>query len=97
MPKRDALDAPSQQANALTSLSDVRAFVTVAEARSFSHAAEALGISQPTVSQRIQSLENLYGLKLLDRRGKVRLTECGKEIFNHARLLISRANELVVR
>ncbi len=68
--------------------------MAVAELGSFSQAALALGVSQPTVSQRVQSLEGLYGLRLFDRRHGVNLTPAGREIFKRARLLLSRAEEL---
>lgn len=85
---------PDGGSRPLSSLGDVRAFVTVAETRSFSQAAQVLGLSQPTVSQRVQSLESLYGLRLLERRHGMALTAAGREIFNRARLLVSRADEL---
>lgn len=80
--------------SALSSLNDLRAFVAVAQLGSFSAAAAFLRLSQPSVSLRVQSLESLYGLKLLERRNGVSLTEAGRELFISARLLLARAEEL---
>ena len=49
------------------SLSDLRSFVAVAELGSFGEAASALNISQPALTRRIQKLEELLGVQLLDR------------------------------
>ena len=46
-------------------------FVTVAEKKSFTRAAEALHMTQPAVSQYIQTLEKNVGAKLLDRSNKM--------------------------
>lgn len=60
-------------------------FRTVAELRNFSRAAEALHLSQPTVSQQIQALEEYFGVKLLDRSSKaVDLTPAGRELYARA-------------
>lgn len=48
-------------------LSDLTAFVVVAEERSFTRAAARLGTSQPAVSQTIAKLERQLGLRLLTR------------------------------
>lgn len=49
------------------SLETLRTFVTVFRAGSFSRAAELLGISQPTVTSRVQSLEHQLGVPLFER------------------------------
>src|SRR3989440_3450767 len=46
------------------------AFCAVVERRSFSQAAERLGVTQPAVSLQIRSLEKRLGTKLLDRSGR---------------------------
>jgi len=84
------VDAPG---NKLNNIADIRTFVTVVEQGSFSKAAEVLQISQPSVSQRLQGLEAAFGLRLLERRGGVELTETGRDLYNRARLLLSRIDE----
>ncbi len=57
---------------------ELKAFIAVAETRSFSRAAEQLRLTQPAVSKRIQALEAGVGVALFDRVGKrVYLTEAG--------------------
>lgn len=69
---------------------DLRVFVTVVEQASFSKAGAALGISQPTISVRLQNLEEHLGLRLIDRRKGVVLTDMGRTLYNHARHLLSQ-------
>lgn len=62
-------------------LQKLRVFAVVARERSFAKAADAAYLSQPTVSEEIKSLENLVGLRLINRsRGTryVDLTEAGQ-------------------
>src|SRR2546421_2879739 len=54
------------------------AFCAVVERRSFSQAAERLGVTQPAVSLQIRGLEERLGHRLLDRSGRrVEPTEAG--------------------
>ncbi|CAN1549183.1 LysR Transcriptional regulator [Rhabdaerophilaceae bacterium] len=76
-------------------LSGLRIFVAVAEARSFSEAAAKLGVSQPTVSIQLAALEQACGVLLLHRKPQLALTDAGQDLFARARLVISRANEFV--
>ena len=46
------------------------AFVEVVERRSFSQAAERLGVTQPAVSLQVRALEKRLGTQLLDRSGR---------------------------
>ncbi|MDN5347307.1 MAG: hypothetical protein PWP65_871 [Clostridia bacterium] len=60
-------------------------FKAVVEKKSFSQAARLLHISQPAISVHIQSLEDRFGIRLLDRTNrKVSLTEAGKVLYNYA-------------
>jgi len=51
-------------------LRQLETLAAVADRGSFSAAAEALGISQPAVSQQIQTLERDIGSPLIDRSGR---------------------------
>ena len=60
--------------------------IAIAEHGSYTRAAEALFVSQPTLSQQIKQLEESLKLPLLDRSGKtVRLTDAGEIYVHHAR------------
>ncbi|MBT2655932.1 LysR family transcriptional regulator [Bacillus sp. ISL-18] len=64
-------------------------FVTVVEKQNFSRAAEALHMTQPAVSQYIQTLERTVGTKLLNRSNKyVRLNKAGEIVYHHAREIL---------
>ena len=47
------------------------AFCAVVERRSFSQAAERLGVTQPAVSLQVRALEKRLGTQLLDRSGRL--------------------------
>lgn len=67
----------------------LQAFVAVAEAASFSLAAEQLHLTQPAVSKRIAVLEQLHGARLFDRIGRrVTLTEAGNILLPRARAIL---------
>lgn len=64
----------------------IRYLLAVAEHRSFTRAAEALCVTQPTLSQRIKHLEDDLGIQLLDRSTRVvQLTDAGEVYLRHAR------------
>jgi LysR family transcriptional activator of glutamate synthase operon len=63
----------------------LRAFVAVARARRFTRAATALGVSQPSLSRRVQQLEEDVGAKLVVRTPSgVVLTNAGERFLPHA-------------
>jgi DNA-binding transcriptional LysR family regulator len=67
----------------------MQTFLRIVEAGNLSAAAARLGTSQPTVSRRLQTLEKLLGLKLVQRTTHVmKLTEDGERCYAHARTLL---------
>ncbi|HAG59332.1 MAG TPA: transcriptional regulator CynR, partial [Arthrobacter bacterium] len=67
-------------------LRHIRYLTAVAEHQNFTRAAEALHVSQPTLSQQIKQLENSLHVQLLDRSGRtVRLTDAGETYLRYAR------------
>jgi LysR family transcriptional regulator, cyn operon transcriptional activator len=67
----------------------LRYFLAVAEAGSFSRAANRLGLSQPSVSQQMRDLEAGLRLTLFQRRGKrILLTPAGMVFEEHARTML---------
>lgn len=65
-----------------TSWDDHRYFLAIARAGSLTAAAEALSVSQPTVSRRLDAMEHRRGVRLFNRTRKgYELTESGAELF----------------
>jgi DNA-binding transcriptional LysR family regulator len=72
------------------------AFCTVVELKSFSQAADRLGVTQPAVSLQIRSLEERLGQLLLDRSGRrVEPTEAGQRLYRGAQRLLALEQQLV--
>jgi DNA-binding transcriptional LysR family regulator len=70
-------------------LSDLEAFVAVADLASFRRAAEAVHLSQPALSRRVGKLEEALGVRLFDRTTRtVSLTAVGREFAGKARSLL---------
>lgn len=76
---------------------DLRAlevFCKIVELRSFSRAAEAVLLTQPTVSGHIKALETELGLRLFDRAGKtVTPTRAGEILYGYARRILALREE----
>lgn len=69
-------------------------FAKVAELRSFSRAAEALGLTQPTVSEHVRALEDELGVALLDRLGRgAAPTRAGSLLLGYARRMLALSRE----
>jgi DNA-binding transcriptional LysR family regulator len=72
------------------------AFCEVVERRSFSQAAERLGVTQPAVSLQVRSLEERLGQRLLDRSGRrVETTEAGVVFYRNAKRLLQAEQQLL--
>ncbi|MEI7870556.1 MAG: LysR substrate-binding domain-containing protein [Alphaproteobacteria bacterium] len=72
----------------------LRSFHAVAQRLSFTAAARALGVSQPTITTQVKSLEAEFGLELFVRRGRrIELTETGGGLLDITRRLFSDEKE----
>src|SRR5438094_3597290 len=72
------------------------AFCAVVERKSFSQAADRLGVTQPAVSLQIRSLEKRLGRQLLDRSGRrIEPTEAGLTLYRNAQRLLALEEQLV--
>src|SRR5262249_35183797 len=75
-----------------------RYLVAVADAGTFTRAAERMFIAQPTLSQQIRRLEELVGTPLLQRRRDgARLTAAGRILLEESRTVLSRLEEGITR
>lgn len=68
-------------------------FVAVADVRSFTRAADAVGVAQPTLSRQLKALEDELGAALVDRGGRSGpvLTPAGQAVLPLARRMLADA------
>src|SRR5918998_5364208 len=72
------------------------AFCAVVERKSFSQAAERLGVTQPAVSLQVRALEKRLGTQLLDRSGRrVEPTEAGLRLYRGAQRLLALEEQVL--
>jgi DNA-binding transcriptional LysR family regulator len=72
------------------------AFCAVVELRSFSQAAERLGVTQPAISMQVRALEERLGHKLLDRSGRrVEPTDAGLRLYRGAERLLALEQQML--
>lgn len=70
-------------------------FLAVADAGSFSKAAQDLGMAQPPLSQRIRALERHLDVELFDRsRRQIQLTPAGQLLTSEARTMLQLSSDL---
>lgn len=73
-------------------LEGMRAFVTIAEMKSITRAADKLGTSKSTISRRLEAYENAIGVSLFRRSTRsLSLTELGSQHFEKARMVVGDA------
>lgn len=72
----------------------LRSFHAVAQRLSFTAAARELGVSQPTITTQVKSLESEFGVELFLRRGRrIELTETGSGLLDIMRRLFADEKE----
>jgi DNA-binding transcriptional LysR family regulator len=74
----------------------LRTFIAVTDLRSFTRAAQALGVTQPAVSAQIKRLQMLLGAELFDKSAPgVTLTAKGEVIVNYARRVLALNDQML--
>lgn len=82
--------------SAAPTLRQFRYLVAVADTGHFRRAAEAWGVSQPSLSAQIQALEVALGHRLVERgRGGVHFTPIGREVLKRARRVVADTQAIV--
>ena len=75
-------------------LYQLRVLLVVARHRNYTHAAEELYLSQPSVSAQVHELERLVGLRLFEQVGKrLVLTQAGEVLLAHAHNVLAGIEE----
>ena len=79
-------------------LRHLRYFVALADAGTFTRAAEMIFVAQPTLSQQIKRLEEIVGTPLLQRRREgLRLTPAGRTLLDESRPVLALVDQAVSR
>lgn len=77
-------------------LNQLRTFVTVAEEKHLTRAADRLFTSQPAISAQLKALEEALGLKLFDRTPKgMQLTPAGEKLLVKAQMVLDAAGSIM--
>ena len=77
-------------------LGDIQAFLVVADLRHFGRAAEAMHLSQSALSRRIQKIEDVLGVRLLERTTRaVKLTTVGRDFYQKAAHLLNGVDSIL--
>jgi len=75
-------------------LHQIQIFAKIVELRSFSRAAEALHLTQPTISEHVRLLEDEIGGRLFDRLGRETVpTKAGELLYGYARRMLALHEE----
>jgi DNA-binding transcriptional LysR family regulator len=75
---------------------DLQAFVAVVDSGSMVRAAERLHLTQPALTRRVQNLEAMLGVELLDRLSKpLKPSAAGNEVYVLARSVLRAVDDLV--
>ena len=78
-------------------LADIQAFAAVAELQSFRAGAEAIHLSQPAFSRRIDKLDEALGVRLLDRTTRrVTLTAVGRDFARKTRVWLDDLDAMLM-
>ncbi|WP_134677243.1 MULTISPECIES: LysR substrate-binding domain-containing protein [Pseudomonas] len=74
----------------------LRSFHAVARTGSFTQAAEYLSVGQPTVSEQVSALENMFSVELFHRRGRyIEMSDAGHQLYAITQGLFGQEDEAV--
>lgn len=74
----------------------LRSFHAVARTGSFTQAAEYLSVGQPTVSEQVSALENMFSVELFHRRGRyIEMSDAGQQLYAITQGLFGQEDEAV--
>jgi len=77
-------------------LRHLRYFIAVAEALSFTKAAQKLRLAQPSLTRQVRNLEDEIGVRLIDRaNNRVALTEGGRRFLFDSKKILAMCDETV--
>ncbi len=77
-------------------MKQLECLLAVEQTEHFRRAAERVKISQPALSAQIQNLEEVLGVKIVERgRSGVAMTPLGREILHHARVIIDERQAML--
>ena len=80
----------------LPDLKGLAALKAVVEMGGVDEAGRALNVGQPAVTKRLRTLDNCYGVTLMQRQGRrLELTPAGKKVYNYARLVLNHQISLL--
>jgi DNA-binding transcriptional LysR family regulator len=74
----------------------LRAFVTVVDLRSYTKAAEALGLTQPAVSTQVRRLQEILGCELFKKGAGAQITPRGEGAIAHARRIVAMNDDMLL-
>ena len=77
----------------MNKFADMSTFVAVVEAGSLTEAARRVGTTKSVISQRIRQLESRLGTGLVDRAGKLRVTDAGRQFYARCVGILSEVAE----
>lgn len=77
-------------------LRDLKYLVAIDEHKSFRKAAEAVFVSQPTLSMQLKKLEDFLEVQLIERNNNnILLTQAGKEILEQAKIILGHEQSIL--
>ncbi|UUS59085.1 MULTISPECIES: LysR family transcriptional regulator [unclassified Acinetobacter] len=93
--KQTAVQRDYAEVKFLMKIEDIHAFIAFVKLQSTSLTAQQLGITQPAVTRRIQSLEQACSVQLFDRNTRpLKLTAKGREIYEQCCIIEQEFNRL---